>query len=484
MIQPKSLKINFIMNSILTMSSFIFPLITFPYVSRILTPAGTGKVSFVTAIISYFALLAQMGIPTYGVRYCAKLRDDVYRLSQAVHEIFLLNFILTVIIYGILGVMLLFIPQFQEEKLLLIIMSLTMLFNVIGMEWLYKALEQYTYITIRSIAFKFIALIATFMFVRQKQDYIVYGAITIFASSASNICNFINVRKFISWHPMKTYNFKRHLKPIIIFFGLTCAATVYVHLDTIMLGFMKTDVDVGYYNAAVKIKGILVSIVTSLGVVLLPRSTYYLEKKLEEEFYKITYKALNFVVLIAIPLMVYFMIFAEEGILFLSGDAYRGSILPMQVIMPTLLFIGMSNVTGMQILVPLGKESVVLYSEIVGAIVDLILNFLLIPILASTGAAIGTLAAEAAVWAVQVIYLRNDIGKMYKKIQFKAILIAVTAACLGSVWIKNFELGSFETLLISSGLFFLIYGIILLWAKEPLVNEIVMSLLHKVRVKK
>ena len=304
MIKQKSLKINFIMNSILTMSSFIFPLITFPYVSRILLPAGTGKVSFVTSIMSYFALVAQMGIPTYGVRYCAEIRDDKYKLSQAVQEIFLLNLILTIISYGVFGLMLISIPSFWEERALFIIMSSMMLFNVIGMEWLYKALEQYTYITIRSILFKFAALIATFIFIHEQQDYIAYGAITIFASSASSVYNFINARKIISWRPVGGYNFRRHLKPIFIFWGLTCAATVYVHLDTVMLGLMKTEVDVGYYNAAVKIKGILVSIVTSLGVVLLPRSSYYLEKNLKKEFYEITSKALNFVMLTAVPLMV------------------------------------------------------------------------------------------------------------------------------------------------------------------------------------
>ena len=479
MIKQKSLKINFIMNSILTMSSFIFPLITFPYVSRILLPAGTGKVSFVTSIMSYFALVAQMGIPTYGVRYCAKIRDDKYKLSQAVQEIFLLNLLLTIISYGVFGLMLISIPSFWEEKALFIIMSSMMLFNVIGMEWLYKALEQYTYITIRSILFKFAALIATFIFIHEQQDYIAYGAITIFASSASSVYNFINARKIISWRPVGGYNFRRHLKPIFIFWGLTCAASVYVNLDIVMLGLMKTEVDVGYYNAAVKIKVILVSIVTSLGVVLLPRSSYYLEKNLKKEFYEITSKALNFVMLTAVPLMVYFMIFAEEGILFLSGDAYQGSILPMQVIMPALLFIGMSNITGMQILVPLGKESIVLYSEIVGAIIDLLLNILLIPALASTGAAIGTLAAEAAVWGVQVLYLKSDIGKMYHKIKFKAILGGIAAASFGSVWIKCLGLGDFLTLLLSAGLFFLLYGIVLLAAKEPFVNETVLYLLHK-----
>ena len=479
--KQKSLKMNFIMNSILTMSTFIFPLITFPYVSRILGPAGTGKVSFATSVISYFALFAQMGIPTYGIRYCAKIRDDKKKLSQAVQEIFALNLLLTIITYVAFFIMLFTIPQLQKEKTLQIIVSLTMLFNAIGMEWLYKALEQYTYITIRSIVFKFIAVIAMFVFVHQEQDYVVYGAISIFAASASNIFNFINSHKFISFRPIEKLDIKKHFKPVLVFFGMACAATIYVHLDTVMLGLMKTDVDVGYYNAAVKIKSILVSVVTSLGVVLLPRSSYYLEKNLKKEFYEITQKALRFVLLLATPLMVYFIIFAKEGIFFLSGNAYEGSIIPMQIIMPTLLFIGMSNITGLQILVPLGKEAIVLYSEIAGAIVDLILNLLLIPRFASSGAAIGTLVAEIVVWLVQIIYLKENVKSIYKEINWVVIVIGIMISCLCATWVKNINVGNFLTLLISAAVFFISYGIVLYVAKEPLLREVLNTIRKKIR---
>ena len=182
--------------------------------------------------------------------------------------------------------------------------------------------------------------------------------------------------------------------PIMIFFAMSCATTVYTNLDTVMLGFIKTDVDVGYYNAAVKIKSVLLGIVTSLGTVLLPRASYYIEHHEMDEFRRITKKAINFVFLIAVPLTVYFILYAKEGILFLSGDAYISAVIPMQVIMPTILFIGLTNIMGIQMLVPLGREKVVLYSEIAGAIVDLILNAILIPQLASAGAAIVTLVAE------------------------------------------------------------------------------------------
>ena len=285
--KQKSLKLNFIMNAILTMSSFIFPLITFPYISRILLPEGTGKVSFATSLISYFSMIAQLGIPIYGIRACAKVRDNRIELTRTAHELLFINLGMNVFSYLALAVALLTVPRLFEDRTLYIIISATIFLTSVGMEWLYKALEQYTYITIRSIIFKFIALVAMFLFVHEKSDYVIYGGISIFASSASNVFNFINIHKYIDLKPLPKYNVKRHIKLVFIFFAMSCAITVYTNLDTVMLGFMSSNTDVGYYNAAVKIKHILVSLVTSLGTVLLPRSTYYIEKGQINEFKRI-----------------------------------------------------------------------------------------------------------------------------------------------------------------------------------------------------
>lgn len=475
-----SVKLNFLMNAILTISAFIFPLITFPYVSRILLPEGTGKVSFGTSVVTYFALFAQLGIPTYGIRACAKVRDNKEKLTRTVQEIFIINIVMSLITYIVFFLVLNIVPRMQADKTLFVITSSTILFNAIGMDWLYKGLEKYTYITIRSIIFKFIALLAMFMFVHQKSDYIVYGGISIFAGSASNICNLLNVKKYIQIKPIGKYNIKQHMRPILIFFAMSCATTIYTNLDTVMLGFMKTDMDVGYYNAAVKIKNILLGIVTSLGTVLLPRASYYIENDYMEEFRRITQKAIKFVFLISIPLTVYFILYAKEGILFLSGNAYSKAILPMQVIMPTLIFIGLTNIMGIQILVPLGREKIVLYSEIAGAIVDLFINILLIPRMAATGAAIGTLIAELAVWIVQFVALRYDIIEAYKKVKYFAIILGIIIASMLSIWIKLFRLGSFITLVLTAIVFFGTYGVTLIIAKEPLVNEIVEQILKKI----
>lgn len=477
----KSVKMNFVMNIILTMSNFIFPLITFPYVSRVLLPEGTGKVSFATSLISYFTMFAQLGIPTYGIRACAKVRDNKKELTRTAQELLIINIVMSVLSYVVLFVMLFTVPRLREDRTLYLVVSLTIILTSIGMEWLYKALEQYTYITIRSIIFKFVALIAMFALVHTKSDYVIYGAITIFAASASNIFNFVNVHKYIDLKPIGNYNFKKHIKAVGTFFAMACATTIYTHLDTLMLGFMKTDTDVGYYHAAVRIKTILVSIVTSLGAVLLPRASYYVENGRMDDFYRITRKALSFVFVVASPMMIYFMLFAKEGIFFLSGDAYVGSIVPMQVIMPTLLFIGITNIFGIQMLVPLGREKIVLYSEIVGAVVDVVVNAILIPKYASTGAAIGTLIAELAVLIVQYCSLRNDVEETVNQIHYLRITVALMLGVVASFWVKTLGLGSFLTLAMSAILFFGVYGLFLLWRKEEIIVEMWNMIFGKIK---
>ena len=459
--------LNFVMNAILTMSQFLFPLITFPYISRILLPTGTGKVSFATSVVSYFALFAQLGIPTYGIRACAKVRDDRKALERTVQELFLINLIMSILAYIVLFLAIAFVPRMRQEKALFLIVGLTILFNAIGMEWLYKALEQYTYITVRSIIFKLIAVVAMFVLVHEQKDYVIYGGISILAASASNVFNFFHAHKYVSIKPVGSYNFRQHLKPIVIFFAMSCAATIYTNLDTVMLGFMTSDAEVGYYNAAVKIKSILVSVVTSLGVVLLPRASYYVECKLMDKFCRITHVALNFVILISVPLTVYFILFAKEGIFFLSGAEYEASIVPMQIIMPTLLFIGLTNIMGIQTLIPLGKEKVVLYSEIAGAVADLLLNVALIPSMASAGAAIGTVVAEGVVFAVQFWALRKEVLSSYQKVRYGTIVLALALAIASCLWVKTTALGSFASLLVSAILFFAVYGGVLVLRKEP-----------------
>lgn len=474
-----SIKRNFIMNAILSMSAFIFPLITYPYVSRILGPEGTGKVSLAVSWSTYFNMFAQMGIPTYGIRACAKVRDDKLKLTRTAQELLIINLVLGVIAYGCFFALVLAYPRMRNDKILYIIVSSSILFNAIGMEWLFKGLEQYSYITKRSIVFKAIAVAAMFVLIRKDSDYVWYGVLSVFAASASNVMNFFYARKFIIMKPVGNYCFRKHFKAVGVFFAMSCATTVYTNLDTVMLGHMTSDTDVGYYNAAVRIKNILVSIVTSLGNVLLPRASYYIEKGRTEEFKRITKKAIHFVLLFAAPLTVYFMIYASYGIYFLAGRQYSGAIRSMQVIMPTLVFIGLTNIMGIQILVPTGREKEVLYSEIAGAVVDAGLNMILIPSLKATGAAIGTLVAEFVVLLVQYVLLRKELNGFFRKFHFGQLIVSLGVASVLSFCVRlinmqsiSYQLQNFIVLAVSAIIFFGVYFITMVIFKEPIVIEV------------
>lgn len=466
--ESKSIKINFIFNVILKVSTLLFPLITFPYISRSLLPEGVGKVSFAVSFVAYFSLFAQLGVPTYGIREVAKHKDNREELSRVFFELLTIEMIFTVISYVIFILSLFLFPRLKDDRILFLIISLTIILNSFGVEWFYKGLEYFKYITVRSVVFKAIALVAVFLFIKKPEDYLIYGFISIFASSASNILNFYNVFHHIDISPKYfSLHFIKHLKSIYVFFAITAATTLYTNLDTVMLGFMTTDEDVGFYNTATKIKMVLVMVVASLGTVLLPRNSYYIKNKLFDKFWDVTKKSLYFTITISLPLIVFFTVFAKESIICLAGNSFYDSIVPMQIIMPTVLFIGLTNVLGTQILTPFRMEKVVLYSVVVGAIADMILNLILIPKYRSSGASIGTLIAEIIVFLWQCSFLHHKSKLLFRSIPFWQILTGIAISILVSYPVKYLPLGNFMKLAISSCVFWGLYFVILLFFKNP-----------------
>lgn len=478
MTKEPSIKKNFIMNFILQLSALIFPLITFPYVSRILLAEGNGRIAFVNSVVSYFTMFALLGIPAYGVRQVAKVRENKRLLSKTVQEIFYLNTILTVIVLIVYLISIQVIPRFQEESSLFYLHIGTFLLNLLGMEWLYKGLEQYQYIAKRSLVFKIISIVLMFLLVREKSDVMTYGAITIFAAAGSSLLNFINLRKVITFYKDERLNIKQHVKATLGFFVLTISISVYTNLDSVMLGWMQNNEAVGYYSAAVKIKSILVGLVTSLGAVLLPRLAFYHERGDEKEFSRLCQKSLDFIWIASFPMSAFFILYATESIRFLSGAAYDPAVLPMQVVMPTLLFIGLTNLMGWQILVPTNREHIVVKSVTAGAIVNLVANALLIPPFGPTGAAIGTLIAEFIVLAYQWWQLK---GFMAYVVDIKEVVKTAFASVLCSVVILFVpKLSSlFWTLVVHGILYFGLYGIILILIKEKHINPFVLKLRRK-----
>ncbi|MDB8724780.1 flippase [[Ruminococcus] gnavus] len=480
-----SVKYNFIMNAILTVAGIIFPLITFPYISRVLLVEGSGKVAFATSVVTYFTMFASLGIPTYGVRACAIVRDNKEKLSKTVQELLIISGGTTLLTYIVFGISLFVIPEFAQERTLLLIVGLGIGLNTIGVQWLYNALEQYSYITTCSILFKVIGMILMFLLVKESSDYQIYGGVYVIASFGSYVLNFICLRKFVTFQKTGTYQFKQHLKHIMVFFAMSAGASIYLNLDVVMLRFLQSNEAIGYYNAGIKVKTVLVTCVTSLGTVLLPRLSYYIETADKKAFQLMVGKAFRFVFVAASAVTVYFSIFARESILLLSGEAFLPAVGPMMILMPTVLLIGLSNVTGIQILTPNGREREVMYSIWGGAILDFVLNLIVIPKFSANGAALSTLLAEGMVLLLQCWFLRDVLWSYIRQVQCWKIVIALAVASVMTIPVKIWiDSGVFVTLLVSAIVFFGGYAVVLLLLKEPFVSEILNSGIHAIVRKK
>lgn len=483
-IKQQSVKVNFIMNFILTISNFIFPLLTFPYISRVLTASGVGIITFASSIVAYFSMLGMLGIPTYGIRACARVRNNKLELSKTVIEILILNAMVMFFSLIILIVVVFNTDQLYQEKNLYFILSSALVFNVLGVEWLYKALEKYTYIAVRSILFKFISIILMIALVHSTSDYIIYAAITVFASVGSNVLNFFYLRKIITIHDLRDISLRRHLMPAITFFLLTISVTIYLNVDITLLGFLKGSKEVGYYSAAVKIKQIVVSLVTSLGAVLMPRLTYYYENDENEQFNILIQKALSVVFLLALPLVTYFIAQSRNSILFLSGSSFLPAVIPMKLIMPSVLFIGLSNLMGMQILVPTNREKLVVTSTIIGAFVSFLINSLMVPFMGAKGTAFASTLSELTVALVQFYFLKELLYPMLKLAKVYKIIVSSLVALLVILPLEKVLVwGVFWKLFFSSVVYFAVYIALLLLFKETFTLEVLKSVLKKLEKK-
>lgn len=480
-----SVKYNFIMNFILSASQFIFPLITFPYISRILLAEGNGKITFATSVANYFLMVASLGIPTYGIRACAQVRNDRIKLSKTVHELLIINSITTLLVIITYVICIFAVPRFRTDASLFWINGINIVLNIVGMNWLFQALEQYDYITIRSLIFKAISVFLMIIFVRKEQDYLIYGVITVFAAVGSNLFNLLRARCYIDFKWIGNYELIKHLKPILILFAQSVAVSIYTNLDSVMLGFMKTDVDVGYYSAAVKIKTVLVSLVSSLGNVLLPRMSYYAKAGKENDFLMTMQEALNFTLLMSFSLAAYFSLFSDECIRFLAGNGYTGAVIAMQIITIAVIPIGVTGVLGVQVLTAIEKEKYVLYSVIVGAVLDFVLNLIFIPIWGAAGAALATTVAEFCVLIVQLFFTRELMFRIRKELRGHIYLILTSISIVLSSGAKYLTVSSaFLKLIVSAAIFFITYGIGLFVVRDEFIVKIISVATKKIKKKR
>ncbi len=474
----KSIKFNFVMNFIRVLMTILFPLITYPYANRVLHTAGIGRATYVTSIVSYILLVAAFGVNNYAITQGAKIRDDKKRLNKFVSEMFFINLCTTGCAY-LLFVILLFIPKFEGYQILLVISSTSVLFTTLGMEWLYELLEEYRYITIRSVLFQIISLIALFVFVRSERDVAWYVGLMAFSTAGSGILNFFYSRKYvhlfsekIAWDSLKT-----HMKPMTYMFGVSIASVIYLNSDITMLGLMKGDDDVGIYTAATKTNQVLCTLIKSLSTVIMPRVAYYFEKGMQEDFRRLLRRAFSFLMMLIVPCMVGMWLIAPEIILFIAGEEFLAAVTPERIMVLNLFFSPINGFIAYQIFMPHKKEKIIFWATCGGAITNVIINFLLIPKLSYSGAAVGTVIAEGMVMIICFAMGRKliDIGQMVKgSWQYVLASLPMIAIYFGftQITFPNYIVYMFAMMILGAGSYFLCLLL--------LRNEIVMSEWEKV----
>lgn len=455
-----SLRKNAFLNIVYKLSSILFPLITYPYVSRILLADNLGRVSFFTSLTNYMLMIGSLGISTYGIRIVAKTRNNKRELSVVVKELLIINLVVTFIASLFLIASIIFVEKFQKNLLLMFISLCQILIAPLGMEWLYGGLEQYEYIAKRSITMKIISIIFIFLFVHEKEDYIIYAAILMLGYIGNYICNFVYSKKFIDYSIKQKWKLKRHLKAVLILFASILAINIYTNVDTLMLGFIKGDRAVGLYDVACKGKLVLLSLINAISTVLFPRLSYYLAEKDIVSYNKVLKKSISVIMGIAIPLSIFFVIEAKDVVIFLGGNAYEDATLCMQILMPILIISGFSNITGNQILLPHGKDISYMRAVMTGAIVDIILNLFFMPRYSLYGAAFATLMAEIVQMLLQLwqarVYLKDNVD-------FVELLKIIFACIISTIVIYNLKCTTKFSLIIGLGIYFIIYMIIYLF---------------------
>ncbi|MBB5225252.1 flippase [Treponema ruminis] len=404
MSNQKSLKKNAFFAFIKAFMNLAFPLITFPYASRILNPDGIGKINFANSVVAFFVTIGLLGTNSYAAREAAKIREDQAKLSQFSREILCINLFSTCISYIFFFFLIFTVPKFSDYIVLLLICSTKILFTIFGMDWLYTATEEFKYITIRSIIFQLLSLIFLFVFVHTPEDLYWYAAFGIFSAVGSNICNFINSRNYITIFQKCRLEIKKHLKPIFIFFGMTLVTNIYTVLDTTMLGFLTTDTEVGYYSAATKIVKMVIGMLTAVSAILLPRLSYHAEKEQFSAFSSLIEKSISIFWMISIPICVGLFLLAEPVLLLFSGGNFINALEPMRIITPIIFIISTASLLGSP-LSAMRKEKISLIAVCIGAGINLICNVLLIPKYGASGAAVGTVIAESSVTLFQAFFL-------------------------------------------------------------------------------
>lgn len=461
-----------------TLASIIFPLITFPYVSRILQPENMGKVNFGSSIVSYFTLIATLGVTTYAVRECSAVRADKKKLEKIASEILSINIVTMIFSYLVLIICLILWPKLAGYRLLILIQSMSIFCTIVGADWLNTSMEDFRYITIRTVAFQFVAFILMLFFVKKPEDYIIYAVISLISSSAGNLCNIFYRRRYGNIHLVFQMNWKRHMPGIIGLFVMLLSQTIMSSIDTTMLGLMKGDYEVGLYSVASKVIHIVFQVVASITWVVMPQLSRGFANKDYVSVNEILNKTINFTITLMLPCFVGLLVLSNEVMIVIGGKEYIEGVPCLVILSIGMLFdLVWGNLWGNCVLLSSKKERQFTIACFIAMIVNVMGNYILIPDYGIVGAAIATVIAKFVIGII-VIQKRD------KQINMGTNVRMIVGPTIGSfvivgicVLVKLTNMETIPTTGIAIGLSIIAYGIIMILFK----NEIVMGYVNSAK---
>lgn len=429
--QP-SIKKNFAYKSLLTISTYLMAFVTFPYVSRILGVERIGLVSFVENTVNYFLLFATMGIGLLGVREIAAVKDRPGECDRVYSDILSLNLVFTFVTLLVYAACIYFVPKFHASSELFCMGAARILFNAFLMEWFFSGIENFRYITLRSLAVKALYVLAVFLFVRNKEDYYLYFLLTVAVTVVNAVVNMFYIRRFVRF---RVWGFScfRYLWQNVTLGIYTLMTSMYLTFNVMFLGLVSDNVQVGYYSTAHKLYVVILGFFTAFTQVMLPRMSSLLSEGNEERFRELIDKSFSFMLAFIVPLILCSMALAPQIIYVLSGAGYEGAVLPMRILMPAALAVGIAQVLAVQVLMPMKRDKVLLIASGVGASVSLLINFTVVPFLQSTGTAIVLVLSECAVTVTYMVYVfRHHLAGFPLRRLYQSLLGALPpfAVCL------------------------------------------------------
>ena len=403
----KSIRKNYIYNLCDQILTMVAPLITTPYISRVLGAKGIGIVSYTDSVTSYFVLFATLGITTYGQREISYVQDNRESRTTVFWNTKCLQFITSLISL----VFFLMFAAFQDNKVLYIIYSINIIAVFADITWLFQGMEEFQKIVLRNTFFKIINIAYIFIVIRSKYDVCLYALGLCAFTLLGNISLWIYLPKYVDKIDIKKIHPFKELPVVLSLFIPTIAIQIYTVLDKTMIGLITQNAfENGYYEQAIKISKMVLAIVTALGTVMIPRIGFYFEKGESEEVKRLMYRGYRFVWFLGIPLCFGLIMVSSNFVPWFYGEGFDKVVDLLRILALLILAIGINNVTGMQYLIPTKRQNVFTLTVITGACVNFVMNLILIRYFQSLGAALASVAAEAVIAVIQIFIVRKELN--------------------------------------------------------------------------